>query len=95
MAYKITEECIGCGACKPECKNGAINAGETYYGEIIYIINPDRCTECAGWFKSPRCIRVCPVFCCVPDSDHKETRKALINKWQKLHPGKEPAEQPD
>jgi ferredoxin len=95
MAYKITEECIACGACKPECKNGAIKEGETYYGEIIYVINPDRCTECAGWFKSPRCAGVCPVFCCVPDSDHKENRKALLKKWQKLHPGKEPSEQPD
>jgi ferredoxin len=93
VAYKITEECIACGACKSECKNGAIKAGETYYGETIYIIDPDKCTECVGWFKSSKCAGVCPVECCVPDSAHKETRKALLNKWQKLHPGKEPAEQ--
>ena len=24
MAIKITEECIGCGACEPECPNNAI-----------------------------------------------------------------------
>lgn len=24
MAIKITEECINCGACEPECPNGAI-----------------------------------------------------------------------
>jgi ferredoxin len=24
MAYKITEECINCGACEPECPNNAI-----------------------------------------------------------------------
>ena len=28
MAYKITEECINCGACDPECPNEAIIAGE-------------------------------------------------------------------
>ena len=27
MAIKITDECINCGACEPECPNGAIYAG--------------------------------------------------------------------
>jgi ferredoxin len=27
MAIKITEECINCGACEPECPNNAIYAG--------------------------------------------------------------------
>jgi ferredoxin len=36
MAYKITEECINCGACEPECKNQAIKEGDT-----IYVIDPD------------------------------------------------------
>ncbi len=27
MAIKITEDCINCGACEPECPNGAIFAG--------------------------------------------------------------------
>jgi len=27
MAIKITEDCINCGACEPECPNGAIYAG--------------------------------------------------------------------
>ena len=26
MAIKITEQCINCGACEPECPNGAIYA---------------------------------------------------------------------
>ena len=29
MAYKITEECINCGACEPECPNNAIYEGGT------------------------------------------------------------------
>ena len=29
MAYKITDDCISCGACEPECPNSAISEGET------------------------------------------------------------------
>ena len=46
MAYKITDECISCGACEADCKNEAISEGET-----IYVIDPDKCTECVGWFE--------------------------------------------
>jgi ferredoxin len=44
MAYKITEECINCGACEPECPNQSISAGDT-----IYIIDSNKCTECVGY----------------------------------------------
>ncbi len=86
MAYKITEECISCGACEPECKNEAITEGEE-----LYVIDPAKCTECVGWFDAPKCVEVCPVDCCVPDPEHKETREELLEKWQKLHPGQTPA----
>ncbi|MFC1968266.1 YfhL family 4Fe-4S dicluster ferredoxin [Chloroflexota bacterium] len=86
MAYKITDECISCGACEPECKNEAIIEGET-----IYVVAADKCTECVGWFESPRCVDVCPVDCCELDPDHKETREQLLQKWQNLHPGETPA----
>ncbi len=86
MAYKITEECISCGACEPECKNEAIKEGET-----IYVIDPDKCTECVGWFEISRCVEVCPVDCCVLDPDYKETHEQLLQKWHKLHPGETPA----
>ena len=86
MAYKITDECINCGACEPECKNGAITEGEEYY-----VIEPDKCTECVGWFETEKCAEVCPVDCCIPDPDHKETREQLLDKWRKLHPGETPA----
>lgn len=91
MAYKISEECIACGACEPECKNGAIKQGETYYAETIYIIDPNKCTECVGWFESAKCASVCPVDCCGPDSSHQETRQELIEKWRRLHPGVKPS----
>lgn len=86
MAYKITDECISCGACEPECKNEAIREGEE-----LYIIDPDKCTECVGWFETQKCAEVCPVDCCVPDPDHKETREQSLEKWRNLHPGQTPA----
>ena len=85
MAYKITEECISCGACEPECPNQAISEGET-----IYAINPEKCTECVGSYKSSKCAEVCPVDAAKPDEAHKETRDQLLAKWKKLHPGETP-----
>ena len=87
MAYKITEECISCGACEGECKNEAISEGDT-----VYQIDPDKCTECIGWFESARCAEVCPIEgVCSPDPEHKETKEQLLEKWRKLNPGQEPA----
>ena len=86
MAYKITEECISCGACEPECPNEAISEGDE-----IYIIDPGKCTECVGAHESSRCVEVCPVDSCVPDPAHKESREQLLAKWKKLHPGETPA----
>lgn len=85
MAYKITADCISCGACEPECPNAAISEGDS-----IYIINPDRCTECIGHFEASRCADVCPVEACVADPAHKESKDQLIAKFKKVNPGKEP-----
>jgi len=87
MAYMITEDCISCGACEPECPNQAISEGEA-----IFVINPDRCTECVGAYASSRCAEVCPVDACQPDPNHSETKEQLLEKWRGLHPGEEPAE---
>ena len=86
MAYKITDDCISCGACEAECKNEAISEGEE-----SYVIDADRCTECVGNFELPKCVEVCPVDCCVLDSAHTESREQLLDKWRKLHPGETPA----
>jgi ferredoxin len=80
MAYKITEECINCGACEPECPNAAITAGDT-----IYVIDPAKCTECVGSHDSSQCAAVCPVDSCVPDPDHAEDKDALLAKYKKIH----------
>ena len=60
MALKITEECINCGACEPECPNSSITQGDD-----IYVIDQAKCTECKGVHDAPACAAVCPVDCCV------------------------------
>lgn len=84
MATKITEECINCGACEPECPNEAIREGDD-----IYIIDPALCTECVGFHDEEACAAVCPVDCCVPDPEKVETEAALLERAKKLHPDKD------
>ena len=79
MALIITDECINCGACEPECPNDAITAGDE-----IYVIDVDKCTECVGHFDESQCAEVCPVDCCVPDPDHQESKEELMEKYKKL-----------
>jgi len=84
MATMITETCINCGACEPECPNEAISEGAD-----IYVINPDLCTECVGHFDEEMCAAVCPVDCCVPDNNIVETEDELINKAKGIFPDKD------
>ncbi|HCA54140.1 MAG: 4Fe-4S binding protein [Acutalibacteraceae bacterium] len=50
MAYKISDECISCGACAGECPVGAIAEGDGKYE-----IDADACLSCGA------CAGVCPV----------------------------------
>lgn len=79
MALKITEECINCDVCEPECPNGAI-----YQGEEIYVIDPNKCTECVGHYDVPQCQQVCPIDCIPLDPEHMETEEDLKIKYTKL-----------
>lgn len=114
MAIIITDECINCGACEPECPNNAIYDGgvEWTYAEgtgvsgkftlwdgsekdadkinapiddDIYFIVADKCTECVGFHEEPQCAAVCPVDCCIPDDNHKETEEQLLKKKSIMH----------
>ncbi|MGB5109271.1 MAG: YfhL family 4Fe-4S dicluster ferredoxin [Formosimonas sp.] len=79
MALIITEDCINCDVCEPECPNNAISMGPE-----IYVINPDMCTECVGHFDEPQCQVVCPVDCIPKDDNHVETTEQLQIKYEKL-----------
>jgi ferredoxin len=79
MALKITDECINCDVCEPICPNNAITQGE-----IIYEIDPFKCTECVGHFDVPQCVSVCPVDCIPLDDLHIETKEELLAKYKKL-----------
>lgn len=114
MAIIITDECINCGACEPECPNNAIYEGgiewamadgntlsgiyilengksvnvhdkQTPVSNEYYFIVPDKCTECVGFHEEPQCAAVCPVDCCVPDTDRVESKDELLLKKAKLH----------
>lgn len=83
MALKIIEDCIACGACEPECPNSAISEAED-----IYVINPNHCTECFGFYATQQCADVCPVESCVQDDEHAETTAQLHRKFETLYPGR-------
>jgi len=79
MSLIITDECINCDVCDPECPNEAISPGED-----IYIIDPNLCTECVGHFDEPQCVLVCPVDCIPLDPNNKETKEQLQKKYDGL-----------
>ncbi len=97
MATMITEECINCGACEPECPNTAIYQGGVDWefngatkpalsADIFYIV-PEKCTECVGFHDEEACATVCPVDVCIPNPEIPETEAQLIARAGELHPG--------
>lgn len=79
MALRITDQCINCDVCEPECPNGAISMGPE-----IYQIDAGKCTECVGHFAQPQCREVCPVDCIPLDPDHVESPEQLQAKYEVL-----------
>ena len=79
MALMITDECINCDVCEPECPNQAISMGEDYY-----LIEASRCTECVGHYDTPQCREVCPVDCIPVNPAHVEDESQLLAKYQQL-----------
>lgn len=94
MALLITDECINCGACEPECPNTAIYEGGVNWelgsssnspiSEDYFYIVPDKCTECVGYYDEPQCMAVCPVDCIIENPDRIETKEELLSKKEKL-----------
>jgi len=85
MSLTITDECINCDVCEPECPNEAISQGEE-----IYVIDPNKCTECVGHYDEPQCVQVCPVDCIPKDPANQESEDVLWIKYEKLtgNPGR-------
>src|SRR5882724_11779153 len=99
MATMITDECINCGACEPECPNTAIYQGGVQWDALdgskqaaisdqIFYIVPEKCTECVGFFDHEACAAVCPVDCCIPNPSIPETEAVLIARAAQIHPDK-------
>ncbi len=72
----ITDRCINCDVCEPECPNEAIAMGAE-----IYQIDPAKCTECVGHYDAPQCVKVCPVDCIPHDPERIETHSELHRKY--------------
>ncbi|MCL1925464.1 MAG: 4Fe-4S binding protein [Defluviitaleaceae bacterium] len=49
MPHFISDACIACGACEPECPVPCITPGD------IFVIDPELCIDCGS------CAAVCPV----------------------------------
>jgi len=79
MSLIITDECINCDVCEPECPNDAISMGDE-----IYEIEPTLCTECVGHFDEPQCVEVCPVDCIPKDDNNVESEGQLMLKYEAL-----------
>ncbi len=54
MAYTITDACIACGSCVPECPVDAISEGD------IYVIDAELCIDCGA------CVDACPSEAIIP-----------------------------
>jgi ferredoxin len=84
VALLITDECINCDVCEPECPNGAISQGDE-----IYDIDPAKCTECVGHYDTPQCVEVCPIDCIIPNPDVQESKEQLHEKYLQLTAAKQ------
>ena len=79
MSLMITDECINCDVCEPECPNGAISQGDE-----VYVIDPALCTECVGHYETSQCVEVCPVDCIIGNPAVVESRDELMAKYHDL-----------
>jgi ferredoxin len=56
MAYRIVQGCVTCWACESLCPSRAIHPARPHF-----LIDPERCTECAGKYADPQCASICPI----------------------------------
>lgn len=80
MAYIILEDCTGCDRCVDDCPNEAITEGDE-----IYLIDPNKCTECVGANEESQCVAVCPSLAIELDPNYQESQEELLAKYNALH----------
>jgi ferredoxin len=63
MAVMITDECISCDACAPECPVAAILEEDNVKNpkDGFLYVKPESCVECVGHADEPRCVEACPT----------------------------------
>lgn len=83
MSLRISDDCINCGACADACPTEAIFEDTESDRSAI---DPQRCTECVGFYDRTMCQVECPVECCEPDPACPETEQQLLDKAQQLMP---------
>lgn len=88
MSVHINEDCISCGLCVPVCPNRAI--AELLDGDPMiqyganFVVDPDLCTECHGFYDTPQCVGVCPTDAIPLGEIHPETPDELDAKATRL-----------
>jgi len=91
VSLSITSDCIDCGACQDACPTEAIAEDKVVGARVI---DPERCTECVGFYERTMCQAECPVECCLPDPSHLESEAQLLSKARRLFPDREFMEPP-
>ena len=79
MALLITDECINCDVCEPECPNQAISMGLE-----IYEIDHRQVHRMCRPLRQPQCVQVCPVDCIPVNPEHVESQESLWAKYRRL-----------
>lgn len=65
-------------------ENGSPFDHNEFWSASHFYVVPEKCTECKGFHPDPQCVAVCPIDCCIADSDHFEDEAALLKKKELL-----------
>ena len=75
MPYRISDDCIGCGACAKRCPENAIE-GEI---KVRFDIDPSLCQECGT------CFDTCPRGAVIDPQGKRSPKKSKKKRLAKAH----------